>query len=69
MIQFDKKAMQRFNQIPDDLKSKILSNVYCSHCNNTVKIVDFTATMDKGDLILSGECDRCSGKVARLIEF
>ena len=24
MIKFDKKAMQKFNQIPDDIKSKIL---------------------------------------------
>lgn len=30
MIKFDKKAMQKFNQIPDNVKSKILSNVYCS---------------------------------------
>jgi hypothetical protein len=32
MIKFDKKAMNKFNQIPDDIKSKILSNVYCSKC-------------------------------------
>ena len=39
MIKFNKKAMQKFNQIPDDIKSKILSNVYCSSCKDTVKIV------------------------------
>ena len=68
MITFDKKAMQKFNQIPDDFKSKILSNVYCSNCKDMVKIVDFEATMDKDDLVLKGKCENCSGKVARLIE-
>ena len=68
MITFDKKAMQKFNQIPDDFKSKILSNVYCSNCKDMVKIVEFEATVDKDDLVLIGKCENCSGKVARLIE-
>ncbi len=49
VIKFDTKAMQKFNQIPEDMKSKILSNVYCSHCNETVRIVDFTATIVNQD--------------------
>jgi hypothetical protein len=68
MIKFDKKAMQKFNEIPDDVKPKILSNVYCSHCKDTVKIVDFEAKMDGEDLILTGKCEKCSGNVVRLIE-
>jgi hypothetical protein len=68
MIKFDKNAMQKFNQIPDDIKSKILSNVYCSDCKDTVKIINFTATIDRCDLLLRGKCERCSGDVARLIE-
>lgn len=68
MIKFDKKALQAFNQIPGDMKSKILSNVYCAHCNDTVQIVDFTAKMEKGDLVLKGRCGKCNHKVARLIE-
>ena len=68
MIKFDKKAMQKFNQIPDDIKSKILSNVYCSNCKDMVKIVEFEATVDKDDLVLKDKCENCSGKVVRLIE-
>ena len=68
MIKFDKKAMQKFNEIPDDMKSKLLSNVYCSKCKDMVKIVDFEASMDRDDLVLKGKCENCSGKVARLIE-
>ena len=68
MIKFDKKAMNKFNQIPDDIKSKLLANVYCSKCADTVRIVDFEATMDNNDLILKGKCERCSGNIIRLIE-
>ena len=68
MIKFDKEAMQKFNQIPDDIKSKLLSNVYCSKCKTTVKLVDFAATIEKNDLILKGQCEKCSGSVARVIE-
>ena len=68
MIKFDKKAMNKFNQIPDDIKSKLLSNVYCSKCKNTVKIVDFEGTMEGIDLVLRGKCEKCSSNVSRLIE-
>ena len=68
MIKFDKKAMQMFNQIPDDVKPKILSNVYCSNCKDVVKIVEFEGSMDGEDLILKGKCENCSSNVARLIE-
>ncbi|MDQ7060926.1 MAG: hypothetical protein Q9M43_07195 [Sulfurimonas sp.] len=68
MIKFDKKAMQKFNEIPDDMKSMLLSNVYCSNCKDMVKIVNFEATMDRDNLVLKGKCENCSGKVARLIE-
>lgn len=68
MIKFDKKAMQKFNQIPDDIKSKILSNVYCSNCKDMVRIVEFEASMDRDNLVLKGKCESCSSNVARLIE-
>ena len=68
MIKFNKKAMQKFNQIPDDMKAKLLSNVYCSKCQDMVKIIEFEATLDGEDLVLKGKCENCSGKVARLIE-
>ena len=68
MIKFNKKAMQKFNQIPDDIKSKILSNVYCSACKDTITIVDFVAIVDRNDLVLTGKCNKCSSEVVRLIE-
>ena len=68
MIKFDAKVMTKFNRIPNDIKSKILSNVYCSKCADMVKIVDFEATVDNDDLVLKGKCEKCSGKITRLIE-
>ena len=68
MIEFDKKAIQKFNQIPDDVKSNILSNVYFLKCKTTVKIVDFKASIERNDLILKGKCENCSSRVIRLIE-
>ena len=44
MVKLDAKAMQKLNQIPDEMKAKILANVYCSHCQDTVRIIEFTAT-------------------------
>ena len=68
-MKFTKKAMQRFNEIPDDVKSKILHNVYCSKCKAMVKIVDFKASIiEYNDLLLEGKCENCSSPVRRLIE-
>lgn len=60
--------MQAFNKIPDDVKAKILSNVYCTKCKKMVKIVDFKASIERNDLILKGKCENCSSRVIRLIE-
>ena len=68
MKKFEKKAMQAFNKIPDDVKAKILSNVYCTKCKKMVKIVDFKGSMDYNDLLLTGKCENCSSRVIRLIE-
>lgn len=68
MIKFSKEAMKRWNQIPSNIQPKLLSNTYCSKCKDTVKIVNFEATMDNDDLILKGKCENCSDNVARLIE-
>jgi len=68
MIKFEKKAMQAFNKIPDDVKAKILSNVYCTKCKKMVKIVNFEGSMDHNDLLLTGKCENCFSSVTRLIE-
>ncbi len=68
MLKITKEAMQRWNQIPDDVKPQLLSNVYCSKCKDAVTIINFQASMDGNDLILKGNCTVCNHNVARLIE-
>ena len=68
MIKLSQEAMQRWNQIPDDVKPKLLENVYCSKCKDTVKIGNFEASMIEADLILKGKCSICNNNIARLIE-
>jgi len=49
-------------------KTQILNNVWCSHCANVTTIVHYSGKVEDGDLVLKGECERCGGKVARVIE-
>ena len=51
MMKIDTKAMKEFNEILDDMKSKIISNVYCEKHGNIVKVVNFSATLNNGDVI------------------
>jgi len=68
MIKISQKAMRRWNEIPDDVKPQLLSNVYCPKCSDTVVIINFQAEMIQDDLILKGQCNKCNHNVARLIE-
>ena len=68
MIKLSQEAMQRWNTIDDDIKQILLENVYCSKCKDTVKIVNFDASVMDDDLILKGKCAVCNNNVVRLIE-
>ena len=48
-------------------KVKVLENVFCVKCGVT-EMVKFSGEMKKGDLILTGSCAKCGGRVVRLIE-
>ena len=65
---FSPHAKRVWESIAPPLKTKILNNVWCSHCTKMTTIVRYTGKVDGGDLILQGECERCGGRVARLIE-
>ena len=54
--------------IPTRQKTQILNNVWCGHCVKTTTIVRYKGRMEGRNLVLDGECGRCGGKVARLIE-
>lgn len=65
---FTTRARDLWDSIPGELRSELLSNVYCGACKDAVRIVDFKGTVYKGRLYLEGNCAVCGSEVARLIE-
>jgi hypothetical protein len=65
---FSLDAKRIWEAMPPLHKTKILNNVWCGDCSKMTTIVRSTGRMDGGNLVLEGECERCGGKVARLIE-
>lgn len=57
-----------WDSIPEEHQVRTLGAVWCSHCRQKTTIVNFKGNIKQGDLILRGECIRCGGAVARLIE-
>lgn len=66
--QFTPKAAERWATVPATIKSQLLANVFCSHCRDVVKIVDYKGTVSSGNLVLDGSCAVCGNGVARVIE-
>lgn len=66
--QFTPKAAEFWATIPAAIKPQLLANVFCSHCCDVVKIVDFKGTVNRGDLVLDGSCAVCGNRVTRVIE-
>jgi hypothetical protein len=66
--QFSPKAAKIWAAIPVEFQEEILLNVYCSHCHDSVRIVDYSGSVVSGDLLLKGNCAICGHEVARLVE-
>ena len=54
-------------QVPEEFRSKILDNVFCSKCFNTT-IVNYYFSARKDGVLISGKCKQCSKDVARFVE-
>lgn len=63
-----KPARLRWDTIPADIRQRLLSNVWCGHCGHGVSIINFSGTMKAGNVLLVGQCAKCHGGVARLID-
>ena len=62
------KALQIWNLIPENIRSTILSNVYCVNCKDMTTIIDYSIEESKSDIVLRGKCAVCNGEVARIVE-
>lgn len=65
---FTRLARQRWESIPDDIRQRLLVNVWCGQCRHEVTITNFSVAIKGGDLLLVGKCTECHGDVARVIE-
>ena len=62
-----KEALKIWMELPADIRSKILSNVWCPDCKITT-ICDYSTEFDGGFVVLRGFCATCGHKVARVLE-
>ncbi|MCP4356663.1 MAG: plasmid pRiA4b ORF-3 family protein [Chloroflexi bacterium] len=60
---------QRFwDSIPGHIQVKIIGATWCKHCRENTTLVNFKGNIERGDLILRGQCIRCDGSIIRLLE-
>ena len=68
MNNFTLPAQKLWAKVPSEFRVKILNEVWCGRCRDTVTILNISGRVESGDLVLGGKCDRCGGPVGRLIE-
>jgi len=66
--QFTTKATVLWGAIPKEARERILANVFCVKCRDSVTITKFIGEEVKGDVILKGFCARCGHEVVRVVE-
>lgn len=65
---FTAQAALLWGTIPQEARAKILANVFCAKCRDSVQITNFTGEERKGDLYLKGSCANCGHEVVRVVE-
>lgn len=65
---FTPEARCRWKKIPKWAQKKILDNVFCSKCLDSVTIILEKAEMNGKDLVLQGKCQNCGKDVCRMVE-
>ena len=65
---FTKPAAKFWAEIPQDIRKKLLTNVWCAACHHEVTITNFTGVINSGDLLLVGKCAECHCDVARVVK-
>jgi hypothetical protein len=66
---FTIQAAVLWGTIPLAAQKRILANVLCVECRDSVQIVHFTGDVEKnGDVVLRGSCAVCGHEVVRVLE-
>jgi hypothetical protein len=65
---FTNEARKLWDAIPEDVRKRIIANVWCGGCRDGTTITNFSGAMKNGELLLVGKCAVCHKDVARVIE-
>lgn len=65
---FTTEAALLWGGIPVAIQKRILKSAFCAKCNILVEIVNYSGTVENGDLILDGDCAFCGHAAARVVE-
>jgi hypothetical protein len=65
---FTPAAQILWDAIPLRFQERVLHNVWCPHCREMTTMTDCTGEVHGRSLVLFGQCVRCHGKVARVLE-
>jgi hypothetical protein len=65
---FSAPALKRWDELTPLIQAKLLGNVWCGACSKAVHILVESGRIEKKNLILTGRCADCGGRVARLVE-
>jgi hypothetical protein len=66
--EFTPEAREKLDSLPKGSLKKILSNCWCPHCKKGSKMEIESARTIQCDLLLSGICKMCGGKMNRIVE-
>jgi len=66
--EFTAKAGALWGTIPKEARARILANVFCVKCRDSVTIINFNGEERNGDVILKGACAKCGHEVVRVVE-
>ncbi|MBT2737807.1 RQC-minor-1 family DNA-binding protein [Bacillus sp. ISL-7] len=61
-------ANKQWLSIPAEIRRKLEQNVWCGSCCDVVKIERYTVKEFPTGIVLEGECHKCGGNVARVID-
>lgn len=65
---FTPSAAVLWGTIPKEARARILANVFCAKCCDSIQMTNFTGEERKGDLYLKGSCAKCGHEVVRVVE-
>jgi len=65
---FSPRATIAWNTIPVAIQIRLLNNFWCGTCLGNASVELKGGSVSHGDLILRGNCTRCGGAIARLVE-